>query len=231
MEFDTWAPVYEAIRADFGFDRDADRAARDRLGALADGADPRAALPTLDAVVAIVGPAGDPVAECRALDPDHVVAVSTATSALREADVPIDLVVTDLDGTPHAVLAAATDGVPVAVHAHGDNRAAIDRWVPQFPIDRLVPTTQVRPRPPVVNLGGFTDGDRAAFAADHCGAERLRFPGWDLDHPVDAATDSVKARKLDWAARLLAWLERRRGEQFSVLDGRREALDLPDSIA
>ncbi|CDK38752.1 hypothetical protein BN903_46 [Halorubrum sp. AJ67] len=35
----------------------------------------------------------------------------------------------------------------------------------------------------------------------------------------------MKARKLDWAARLLRWLERRRGERFAVLDGRREAAD------
>jgi len=35
----------------------------------------------------------------------------------------------------------------------------------------------------------------------------------------------MKARKLDWAARLLRWLERRRDERFGVLDGRRADLD------
>jgi uncharacterized Rossmann fold enzyme len=85
----------------------------------------------------------------------------------------------------------------------------------------VFPTTQVEPRPPVVNVGGFTDGDRAAFLADHLGADSLVFPGWDFDDP---GVSAQKRRKLRWAARLLAWLERHRGERFSVLDGRREAI-------
>ncbi|MFB6162059.1 MAG: 6-hydroxymethylpterin diphosphokinase MptE-like protein [Halococcoides sp.] len=230
MDPETWLPVYESIRADFGYDRAADRAARDRLADLAAGADPQAALLLLDGRVAIVGPAGDPVEECRAVGPDRIVVVSSATQSLLAADIPIDLVVTDLDGTPEAVVKAADGGVPVAVHAHGDNRDAIDRWVPQIPIDRLVPTTQVEPRDPVLNPGGFTDGDRAAFLADHAGADRLRFPGWDLDPAFETAATDLKARKLRWAARLLAWLERRRDERFSILDDRRDALDRPEPL-
>ncbi|PHQ46264.1 hypothetical protein DJ68_08315, partial [Halorubrum sp. C3] len=61
-----------------------------------------------------------------------------------------------------------------------------------------------------------------AFLADHAGAGELIFPGWNFDDPD---VDPMKARKLDWAARLLRWLERRRGEAFAVLDGRREAVD------
>ena len=64
--------------------------------------------------------------------------------------------------------------------------------------------------------------DRGAFLADHFGAARLVFPGWDLD---DLSVGSEKAHKLAWAERLLAWLERRRGERFTVLDGRREAIE------
>jgi uncharacterized Rossmann fold enzyme len=74
----------------------------------------------------------------------------------------------------------------------------------------------------VYNVGGFTDGDRAAFLADHCGADRLTFLGWDFDDPE---VGPMKRRKLAWAERLLYWLERRRGERFGVLDGRRDAID------
>jgi uncharacterized Rossmann fold enzyme len=35
----------------------------------------------------------------------------------------------------------------------------------------------------------------------------------------------MKRRKLAWAERLLYWLERRRGERFSVLDGRRNGIE------
>jgi uncharacterized Rossmann fold enzyme len=89
-------------------------------------------------------------------------------------------------------------------------------------MSNVLATTQAAPRGAVGNHGGFTDGDRAAFLADAAGAERLVFAGWDFDDPSVAP---VKLKKLRWAERLLFVLERRRDETFSVLDGRRDALD------
>jgi hypothetical protein len=140
---------------------------------------------------------------------------------LRETGVEIDLLVTDLDKTPATARDLTREGVPVAAHAHGDNVPAVREWVPQFEGEHVLPTTQAEPVGPVVNYGGFTDGDRGAFLADAFGAETLVFPGWDFD---DQSVGEAKARKLDWAERLLGWLERRRGERFAVLDGRRESL-------
>jgi uncharacterized Rossmann fold enzyme len=113
-------------------------------------------------------------------------------------------------------------GVPVAVHAHGDNDGAIRKVVPDCDGAFVLPTTQAEPHGPVRNFGGFTDGDRAAFLADHLGAARLVLVGWDFDDPT---VGSAKARKLEWAERLLHWLERRRDERFAALDGRRAAID------
>jgi uncharacterized Rossmann fold enzyme len=112
--------------------------------------------------------------------------------------------------------------VPVAVHAHGDNQAALAEHVPNCTREQVLATTQAAPVGPVRNFGGFTDGDRAAFLADHLGASDLVFLGWDFDDPSVGAD---KRRKLCWAERLLYWLERRRGERFDVLDGRRAAID------
>jgi len=229
MEFHEWEPVYRKILADFGFDRAADERARDRLSALLAGAD------TLDldgfsfegAAVAIAG-AGPNLADELdvAVDADAVVAASSAAAVLDDAGVPMDLVVTDLDGDPERALDLANGGTAVAVHAHGDNVPALERYVPRFAADAVVPTTQAEPVAPTVNAGGFTDGDRAAFIADHCGADSLVFPGWQFDDPT---LGPVKARKLRWAQRLLYWLERRRDERFSVLHGRRSGLadDVP----
>ena len=130
--------------------------------------------------------------------------------------------VTDLDKTPETARRLSERGVPVAVHAHGDNIEAIAEHVPTFEIGSILPTTQAAPSPPVVNPGGFTDGDRAAFLADCCGADRLVFAGWDFDDPT---VTPEKAEKLRWAERLLRWLEERRGERFGVLDGRRSEID------
>jgi uncharacterized Rossmann fold enzyme len=221
MEFATWDPIYERIRADFGFDRAADERARDVLAALVD--DPLApeALTGLnDATIAIVAPGPSLSAEVeRATAADAVVAVSAAARPLREHGIDIDCVVTDLDGAPLVARKLSHEGVPVVVHAHGDNVAAIRRHVPN--LATVCPTTQVEPTDRVHNVGGFTDGDRAAFLADHCGADSLVFVGWDL---TGDSVGTVKRRKLRWAARLLGWLETHRGERFAVLDGLRDGL-------
>ncbi|ELZ27450.1 hypothetical protein C475_06010 [Halosimplex carlsbadense 2-9-1] len=254
MEFHDWDPVYAAILADMGFDRDGDERARDLLvdlvsdgtargeddldrGAPASdaGADPSGsdgdregplAVADLDfdgETVAIVGAGpslGDELDVVRGAD--SVVAASDAAAAVREAGLGVDCMVTDLDERSDVARELTVEGTPVAVHAHGDNRPALRERVPRLAVEWVLPTTQAAPAGPVVDTGGFTDGDRAAFLADHCGAAQLVFAGWDFDDPD---VGPMKARKLVWAERLLRWLEIRRGERFAVLDGRREGID------
>jgi len=222
MDFEDWQPIYEAIRADFGYDRADDERAREELAALAEPFD-FARLDVAGKTVAIAGAAPALLDELdRIREADAVFAASNAAAVLLRRGFGVDCMVTDLDKVPGVARDLTHAGTPVAVHAHGDNRGAIRGWVPEMATDWVIATTQVKPRPPVVNVGGFTDGDRAAFLADHLGAARLSFPGWDFDDP---GVGAEKRRKLRWAARLLAWLERRRDERFSVLDGRRGALE------
>jgi uncharacterized Rossmann fold enzyme len=223
MNYQTWRPVYERILDDFGYDPAADERARDRLAGLTTAFD-ESRLDRIDGASVAVAGAGPPLTDETdiAADADVVIAASTAAGRLREAGVAVDLMVTDLDKTPATARQLTREGVPVAVHAHGDNVPAVERWVPRFEGDHVLPTTQAEPRGPVRNYGGFTDGDRGAFLADAVGAAELRFPGWDFD---DSSVGAEKRRKLAWAERLLHWLERRRGEEFAVLDGRRDAID------
>ncbi|WP_129116539.1 6-hydroxymethylpterin diphosphokinase MptE-like protein [Halegenticoccus tardaugens] len=225
MKFAEWEPVYESILADFGYSRAADETARDELAALARRFD-RDRFAGIDgSIVAVVG-AGPSLSDeiDRAVDAEYVFAASTAADALLAAGIDVDLMVTDLDKNVETARELTRAGVPVAAHAHGDNRPAIREWVPRFDLDFTLATTQAEPAGPVVNYGGFTDGDRAAFLADEFGAATLAFVGWDLDDPTVGAT---KAKKLRWAERLLRWLEVRRGERFSILDGRRDAVEPP----
>ncbi|WP_255149883.1 6-hydroxymethylpterin diphosphokinase MptE-like protein [Halorarius halobius] len=223
MQFDTWEPVYRRILADFGYDRESDERARDVLADLVGPFD-HARLEFLDgATVAVCGAAPTLGGELHvAREADAVVAASTAADVCREAGVDVDLLVTDLDKNPETARALTDSGVPVAAHAHGDNVGLVRDHVPTFAPEWTLPTTQAEPRGPVENFGGFTDGDRAAFLADEFGAADLLFPGWAFDDP---AVGDEKARKLAWAERLLYWLERRRGERFAVLDGRRDDID------
>jgi uncharacterized Rossmann fold enzyme len=227
MDFETFEPVYEAILADFGYDRAGDERVRDLLAGIVAAEDATPASPErldfTDQTVAVAGGADCLEAETEmAADADAVVAASDAARRLRAAKVGVDCVVTDLDKTPETAVRLAEFGTPVAVHAHGDNAMLIREYVPQFAIENVVPTTQARPVEGVYNTGGFTDGDRAAFLADHCGADELVFPGWDFD---DTTVTEAKQQKLQWAKRLLYWLECRREERFGVLDGHRESVD------
>lgn len=222
MRIDDWQPAYQTILDDFGFGEYADRLARDWLA-------PRVFSFDLDRLglagdtVAIAG--GAPCLEAEiglARAADSVIAASDAGTRLDGLGLEPDLVVTDLDGNPDGTVALARRGVPVAVHAHGDNLPALRNHLRRFPQATVLGTTQTTPTEPLYNFGGFTDGDRAAFLADECGATQLVFPGWNFDDPDVGA---LKRRKLSWAKQLLSWLEQRRGEQFRVLDGHRARID------
>jgi uncharacterized Rossmann fold enzyme len=222
MDFDDWEPVYEAILTDFGFSRTADERARDVLAAHVEPFD----LSRLDCSgqrVAIVGGARRLADETDlAATADRVFAASTAVDVLADAGVDVDLMVTDLDKNPSTARQLTEAGTPVAAHAHGDNVPAVRDHVPTFDSAHVLGTTQAAPVDAVYNFGGFTDGDRAAFLADYCGAAELVFPGWNFE---DADVSDEKAKKLAWAERLLYWLERRRDGTFDVLDGRRDGIE------
>ncbi len=228
MEFETWEPIYERIVRDFEYDPATDRQARDLLADFVTPFD----FDRLDfenRAVAIAG--GSQILDeelDRVRTADRVIAVSNAAAVLDRADTRPDLVVTDLDKTPETAISLSRRGVPVAVHAHGDNMDAVREFLPRFELTNVFGTTQVEPTDQVVNFGGFTDGDRAAFLADHLGAAHLTFPGWNFD---DHTVSPEKQRKLLWAARLLLCLERRRDEQFAVLDGwRTDIEEFPDGV-
>ncbi|WP_254537994.1 6-hydroxymethylpterin diphosphokinase MptE-like protein [Halomarina litorea] len=224
MHYTAWEPVYEAILADFGFGRAADERARDRLADLTNAFDKERLQGLNGSFVAVVGAAPSLPEDLPLVrEAEYVVAASAAADVCLDAGIDVDLMVTDLDKNPGTAVELTREGVPVAAHAHGDNLPAVEEWVPRMDGEWVLPTTQAEPVGGVENFGGFTDGDRAAFLADHFGARELVFPGWDFDDP---SVDPTKHRKLVWAERLLRWLELRRGEAFAVLDGRRDGIDL-----
>ncbi|WP_266076313.1 6-hydroxymethylpterin diphosphokinase MptE-like protein [Haladaptatus caseinilyticus] len=223
MNFVDWEPVYSEICRDFGFSRARDEHARDVLADLAEPFDSARFDGLSGATVAVAGAGPSLEAELdKARAANVVLAASTATDVLLTAGIGVDCMVTDLDKNPGTARKLTERGIPVVAHAHGDNIPAIRTLVPTFDTNYVLATTQAEPHGPVENFGGFTDGDRAAFLADHFGADELVFLGWDFDDP---AVDEMKRRKLVWAERLLYWLEQRRDERFSVLDGRRVEIE------
>jgi hypothetical protein len=217
MEYDSWAPRYRAIQQQFGFafEREERSAARliERLpGPARVDAIGRISRRLAGREVVVVGRAphsGAPPLWRRPAAPRSpaVVAADGATVVCLNAGLVPEMIVTDLDGPVASEVVANARGSFVVVHAHGDNESAIDRWVPEF-TGELAGSWAGPPKDGLLNVGGFTDGDRAAFLADHVGASRILLWGFDFAHvdDLDAAARTRKLAKLRWAHRLLGEL-------------------------
>ncbi|HTT44805.1 MAG TPA: 6-hydroxymethylpterin diphosphokinase MptE-like protein [Thermoplasmata archaeon] len=217
MEYSVWAPRYDRIRAEFGFPFEREVEAADLLDSLLPAStppDPLARLRPLvegrTAVIAGLAPRSGPPPIWRLPATDRapvIIAADGATATCLDAGLVPGIVVTDLDGPVPAEVAANRRGSFAVLHAHGDNRAALQEWVPQFP-GVVVGSWAGPPRPRLLNVGGFTDGDRAAYLADHLRAERVLLWGFDFVRtaPTDPAAHEVKLAKLTWASRLLGEL-------------------------
>jgi 2-amino-4-hydroxy-6-hydroxymethyldihydropteridine diphosphokinase len=217
VEYTQWAPHYERIRREFGFPADREEAAARLLETLLPSAarsDPigriRRLLDGRDAIVVGLAPdAGPPPVWRRpATDrPPALLAADGATATCLAAGLVPTVVVTDLDGPVPSEVSANRRGSLVVVHGHGDNLRALEEWIPQFP-GELAGSWSGPPRASLLNVGGFTDGDRAAFLAEHCGAKRVLLWGFDFDRvdEPDPARRARKLAKLKWARTLLTVL-------------------------
>jgi|Deesub1362B_J571_1020462.scaffolds.fasta_scaffold00005_219 hypothetical protein len=108
-----------------------------------------------------------------------IICADGAVGALIERDIFPDIIVTDLDGSPSALKEAYDNGSIFVVLCHGDN---IDR---QIYFADMTPevyiTSQVYSAPPfIVNIGGFTDGDRAVHLAARYGAKTIYLVGMEF---------------------------------------------------
>jgi len=200
MRFADWEPHYTAILDYFGFERDADEAAARLLEEVADGRDDVGLLEALirGRAVTVCGNAPSLPDELDRIE-GTVLAADAAAEVLAGHGIRPDAVFTDLDGATDVFVDLSRQGTVMVVHAHGDNMPLIRHWVPHLP-GPLVATTQAAPFAHIHNFGGFTDGDRAVFAADDLGAASVRIIGFDL---ADKNVDPVKRGKLYWAGELL----------------------------
>jgi uncharacterized Rossmann fold enzyme len=202
MNYDEWEPLYVEILDYFQFDREADASAAELLATLLPRDDLRLLVDLIRGrEVTVCGNAPGLVRELDRIC-GVVLAADGAADVLWRHGIRPDAVFTDLDGATDAFFEMSRVGSIMVVHAHGDNTRLLRAWVPDFE-GPIVGTTQGPPLPTVHNFGGFSDGDRAVFAAHHCGASRVGIIGFDLD---DCSVDPIKRGKLSWARRLLLLL-------------------------
>jgi 2-amino-4-hydroxy-6-hydroxymethyldihydropteridine diphosphokinase len=215
LEYTEWAPQYARIRAEFGFPFPREERAADLLASLlpeAARSDPLgrigARIAGRDAIVLGLAPDSGPPPLWR-LPPTTpapvLIAADGATATCLEAGLVPSVIVTDLDGPVPALITANRRGALVVIHAHGDNLGPLEEWVPQFP-GELAGSWAGPPRPDLIDVGGFTDGDRAAYLAAHVGASRVLLWGFDFERVNEREPNGAtrKLAKLRWARTLLA---------------------------
>ena len=131
------------------------------------------------------------------------------TQALIENKITPDIVVTDLDGNMEYLKKASELKSIMIVHAHGDN---INRLPHAISFKYSIGTTEDKPFGKIRNFGGFTDGDRCVFLADHFGASKIILIGMDFGtrigkySKVGKYNKSLKRKKLEKGKSLLEWL-------------------------
>jgi uncharacterized Rossmann fold enzyme len=108
----------------------------------------------------------------------------------------------------------------MVVHAHGDN---LEKLYLAKNFKNCIGTTQAKPFGKIHNFGGFTDGDRCVFLANHFKAKKIILFGMDFGSTIGSfsktrvANKDIKIRKLRHGKKLLEWLaQKSRSELYST---------------
>ncbi len=146
-----------------------------------------------------------------------IVADSAISRYLKIMGYP-DIIVSDLDGDINDLINANKNGVITFIHAHGDNIDKINKYIKSF--NNFIGTTQHIPLKNIYNFGGFTDGDRSAYLADHLKFEEIVLIGFDFKRPYLKdyySKDDIikKKKKLQWALILIKMLAESRGKKLN----------------
>ena len=136
------------------------------------------------------------------------IAADSSVKPLVDNGIIPDIVITDLDGDENSLKKIATKSIFV-VHAHGDNISKL-KFSKKF--KKCIGTTQSKPFSKIQNFGGFTDGDRGVFLANHFGAKKIILFGMDFGERIGKYSNTkksertIKLMKLNKGRSLLEWL-------------------------
>ncbi|MBY9005677.1 MAG: DUF115 domain-containing protein [Candidatus Lokiarchaeota archaeon] len=136
-----------------------------------------------------------------------------ASVLLKEVEIPIDGLFTDLDGISQKEFNYANF---IIIHAHGDNIRRIKFFKNAIINFRnLICTTQVKPCDNIINPGGFTDGDRILYFLKNLilPTQRIFLFGMDFGNIVGRYSKPtlnkkieitpIKLKKLQFAVKLI----------------------------
>ncbi len=136
------------------------------------------------------------------------IAADSSVKPLVENGIIPDIVITDLDGDESTLKKIGRKSIFI-VHAHGDN---IEKLELAKKFEKCIGTTQSNPFEKIQNFGGFTDGDRGVFLANHFDAKKIILFGMDFGEKIGRHSNTkkserkIKLMKLHRGESLLEWL-------------------------
>jgi len=208
-----WESKYREILKDFGYSRNKDNQSAKLLNSLLQKKTPSIGIRDLikNKPVFVIG-AGPSLLSCIPILKRHKeitkIVADGATKAIIENGLKPDIVVTDLDGDIKSLKKAGRTKTIMVVHAHGDNSERIN-LVKYF--RNCIGTTQAKPIGIINNFGGFTDGDRCVFLANHFKAKKIILLGMDFGTRIGKYSKNkvdnraIKIAKLRSGKKLLEW--------------------------
>ena len=137
------------------------------------------------------------------------IAADSSLKPLIDNGIIPDIIVTDLDGDEDAIKKLSKKKSIFVIHAHGDN---IKKLQMVKEINNCIGTTQTTPFNKIQNFGGFTDGDRGVFLANHFEAKKIILFGMDFGKQIGKFSNTKKSdrdtklKKLKIGEELLIWL-------------------------
>jgi uncharacterized Rossmann fold enzyme len=144
-----------------------------------------------------------------------IIAIDGATELLARYNIIPHIIFTDLDGIQiSTVEKKGYDNTFFIVHAHGDNQEKLSTFASIIKANFIIGTTQTVSKIPVVNSGGFTDGDRALYFLENFlhPSHQVYLIGYDFNSTIgkfskphlseDKPASSLKKKKLDYGAQL-----------------------------
>ena len=197
--------IQDEIRESFGWGLESDYESAKSLVSLCNNPTPSL---QFESKVTVVGAAAPP-----SIVPDYPAIVADgAIGAISDLS-KVALIVTDGDGTPH-LEKALNKGIPICLHAHGDNHDSWARILSIIDESQEVYLTHQTPYDidGMHNPGGFTDGDRAVCIAFALGATEVELVGFsinDVGQWSGVTDEKRKLIKLKWMNRVLQILSMR----------------------
>jgi len=217
-----WESKYRDILKDFGYSRKKDTQSCKLLDSLLPKKIPIVKIRNLieNKPVFVIG-AGPSLPSCISILKKYKkitkIVADGATKAIIENNLKPDIIVTDLDGDIKSLKKAGRTNTIMIVHAHGDNTEKI-HLVKYF--KNCIGTTQAKSVGKVHNFGGFTDGDRCVFLANHFKAKKIILLGMDFGTRIGKYSKTrvlnrtIKIKKLRRGKELLEWLAKKSESQL-----------------